>query len=145
MFEIEQIINLKMDLALNILQRLICHKTQPTNQMSSYSTCLIKNSYTPMSLAMDLIDLIGLLSVMAWISPTNFWVLFRMRLLCCCTFVITIGLIQLFLNPLLYPKVDSQILCIGASGLNAKQYNMPLPNLWRHELCHSANFHIAGQ
>ena len=32
MFEIEQIIYNKMDLALNNLQRLLCHKTQPTNQ-----------------------------------------------------------------------------------------------------------------
>ena len=31
MFEIELIIYIKMDLALNNLQRLICHKTQPTN------------------------------------------------------------------------------------------------------------------
>ena len=32
MFEIELVICIKMDLALNNLQRLICHKTQPTNQ-----------------------------------------------------------------------------------------------------------------
>ena len=32
MFEIELIICIKMDLALNNLQRLICYKTQPTNQ-----------------------------------------------------------------------------------------------------------------
>ena len=31
-FEIELIIYIKMDLALNNLQRLTCHKTQPTNQ-----------------------------------------------------------------------------------------------------------------
>ena len=31
LFEIELIIYIKMDLALNNLQRLICHKTQPTN------------------------------------------------------------------------------------------------------------------
>ena len=30
MFQIELIIYIKMDLALNNLQRLICHKTQPT-------------------------------------------------------------------------------------------------------------------
>ena len=30
LFEIELIIHIKMDLALNNLQRLICHKTQPT-------------------------------------------------------------------------------------------------------------------
>ena len=33
-------------------------------QISSYTTCLIRNSDTPMSLAMDLIDLLGFLSVM---------------------------------------------------------------------------------
>ena len=32
LFEIELIIYIKMDFALNNLQRLICHKTQPTNQ-----------------------------------------------------------------------------------------------------------------
>ena len=32
MFEIELIISIKMDLELNNLQRLICHKTQTTNQ-----------------------------------------------------------------------------------------------------------------
>ena len=32
LFEIELIICIKIDLALNNLQRLICHKIQPTNQ-----------------------------------------------------------------------------------------------------------------
>ena len=32
MFEIELIIRIKMDLALNKQQRLICHKTRTTNQ-----------------------------------------------------------------------------------------------------------------
>ena len=32
LFEIKVTICIKMDLALNNLQRLICHKTQPTNQ-----------------------------------------------------------------------------------------------------------------
>ena len=32
LFEIELIIYIKMDLALNNLQRLICQNTQPTNQ-----------------------------------------------------------------------------------------------------------------
>ena len=32
LFEIELLICIKMDLALNNLQRLICHKNQPTNQ-----------------------------------------------------------------------------------------------------------------
>ena len=33
-FKIEQIIYIKMDLALNNLQRLICHKTQQTNKQN---------------------------------------------------------------------------------------------------------------
>ena len=35
MFEIELIIYIKMDLALNNLQKLICHKTHPTNQLTN--------------------------------------------------------------------------------------------------------------
>ena len=34
LFEIELVICIKMDLALNNLQRLICRKTQPTNQQT---------------------------------------------------------------------------------------------------------------
>ena len=33
LFEIELIICIKMDLALNNLQRFICYKTQPNNQI----------------------------------------------------------------------------------------------------------------
>ena len=33
-----------MDLALNNLQRLICHKTQPTKQTKVFRVSLIKNS-----------------------------------------------------------------------------------------------------
>ena len=36
--KIEQIIYMKMDLALNNLQRLICHKTQQTNQPTYKTT-----------------------------------------------------------------------------------------------------------
>ena len=35
LFEIELIIYIKIDLALDNLQRVICHKTQPTNQQVS--------------------------------------------------------------------------------------------------------------
>ena len=45
-------------------------------RMSSCTTCLIRNSNTPMSLAMDLIDLQGSMLIMASISPTNSGVLF---------------------------------------------------------------------
>ena len=36
LFEIELIIYIKMDLALNNLQGLICHKTQTTNQPTNH-------------------------------------------------------------------------------------------------------------
>ena len=38
LFEIELIIHIKIDLALNNLQSLICHKTQPTNHYSTETT-----------------------------------------------------------------------------------------------------------
>ena len=40
LFEIELISYIKMDLALNNLQRLICHKTQQTNQPSFIDYCI---------------------------------------------------------------------------------------------------------
>ena len=44
LFSIEQIIYIKMDLALNSLQRLICHKTKQTkpNQTNYIIICLQK-------------------------------------------------------------------------------------------------------
>ena len=51
---------------------ILCEKYQ----MSSCTICLIGNSDTPMSLAMDPIDLLGLLSIMVSISPINLWILF---------------------------------------------------------------------
>ena len=45
-------------------------------QMSSCTTCLIRNSNTPVFLAMDLNDLLGSLSIMIKISPRNLRVLF---------------------------------------------------------------------
>ena len=44
--------------------------------MSSCTTCLIRNSDITMSLAMNLINLVGSLSIIAWISPTNLGDLF---------------------------------------------------------------------
>ena len=43
------------------------------------TSCLIRNSNTPISLAMDLIDLLGSLSIIARISPTNSRVLFLLE------------------------------------------------------------------
>ena len=40
-------------------------------RMSSSTTCLIRNSNIPLFLAMDVIDLLGLLPIMACISATN--------------------------------------------------------------------------
>ena len=39
--------------------------------MPSCTICLIRKSETPMSLIMDLVDLLGSLSIIAWISPRN--------------------------------------------------------------------------
>ena len=53
MFEIELIIYIKMDLALNNLQRLICHKTQPTQPSTKIKRKLkksAKNSMKPQKL-----------------------------------------------------------------------------------------------
>ena len=65
------------------------------------------------------------------------------RLLNCHTFVNTIGLLQLFLNPKHCPQIDIQTLwnlCIGTSGMNVKQCSMLFPNFWRSELCYGATF-----
>ena len=73
MFSIERIIYIKKDLALNNLQRLICHKTKQTKQtkpsrpvikISAFSFCMRNteclydnNSETHISITMDLTDL----------------------------------------------------------------------------------------
>ena len=64
------------------------------------SSGLTRNSETPLSLVMDLIDFLESLSIIAWISPRNSWFLLlsegsELKLPRCCTFVIPIGLIQL--------------------------------------------------
>ena len=46
MFEIELIIHMKIDLALNNLQGLICHKTQPTNQSIKFLKLSIFKTHT---------------------------------------------------------------------------------------------------
>ena len=43
-------------------------------RMSSCTSCLKRNTDTPMSLATGLIKLLGSLSRMTWMSPTNSWV-----------------------------------------------------------------------
>ena len=59
------------------------------------------------------------------------------------TFVITIRLILLFLNPLHGTQIDTQRcwnLCIGASSVNVMQYSIPFHNLWKRKLHHGAAF-----
>ena len=46
LFKIELIICIKMDLALNNLQRLICHKTQTNNQPTNALGSIMRRSNT---------------------------------------------------------------------------------------------------
>ena len=83
--------------------------------MFSCTTCLIRNSDTPMILAMDLIDLLRSWSMRDWISAKKFENSFligtnRVRLLSCCTFVITVEFIHLFPNSFLYPQIGTKTL-----------------------------------
>ena len=87
---------------------MVCDKNWPffilyeKYRMSSCTTCLIRNSNTPMSLVMDLIDLLG--------SKFGSYFLIRMisvRFLSCCTFMIMVGLVQVFLNLLPCPQIDT--------------------------------------
>ena len=48
-------------------------------RMSSCITCMLRNSDTPLYLAMDLIDFQGSLSIMAWIWLTNYGSSFFIR------------------------------------------------------------------
>ena len=63
----------------------------------------------------------------------------RVRLSSCRTFVITIGLIQLFSyhQHLTYKHCEILSTCV-----NSKQYRMPFPNFWNSELTHGAAFLI---
>ena len=66
----------------------------------------------------------------------------RVNLLSCHTFVIFIGLIQLFwiLNTFLRLTPKHWNLYTGAFGVNAKQYSMSFPNFWWSELHYGAAF-----
>ena len=113
--------------------------------MSSCTTCLIRNSDIPMSLVIDLIGLLGSLSVIAWISPTNQRVLIRMisdasKLPYLCNHHWT--------HPILFessavssdwhPNTVKSL--YWSSSLNVKQYNIPFLNFWGNELNHDAAF-----
>ena len=54
MFEIELFICIKMDLALNNLKRLICHKNQPNKQSSSYKLQILFFLFIPSILSCSL-------------------------------------------------------------------------------------------
>ena len=104
-------------------------------RMSSCTTCLIRNSYIPMYLAINLRNFLG--SCQSWpgshqeIGSSFLIRMVRVRLPTCPTFVIINGHIKLFLNPLHYLQINLQILWnlrIDWSGVNAKQYSVPFPN-----------------
>ena len=112
--------------------------------MSSCTTCRIRNIYTPMSLDMNRINVLRSWSMMATIFRSYFLIrLIWEKLLSCRTFVIPIGLIQIFSNSLhslyKYTQTIGNIL-IGYSGVNHHQHNMPFPNFKRIELRHGATF-----
>ncbi len=86
-------------------------------------------------------------SIMAWISPTNLGVLFLSEwsewFFWATIALDRTGLLQLYLNPLHCPQIDTQTLWnlhIGSSSMNAKQYSVPFLHLRRIDLCHSAAF-----
>ena len=71
----------------------------------------------------------------------------KTRLLSCHMFVIIIGLIQLFLNSLHYPQIDSKTLRnlhIEASSMNTMQYSIQFANFGMSELHHGAAFLISS-
>ena len=108
------------------------------DRLSSCSVCLIRDSNTPVSVAMALIDFEGSFSIMVLISLTNS------------------GNIYFYQNEqseflelpyhrnhhcLHCPQIDTQTLWnvfIGASGTNARQYSMSCSNLWTNILLHGA-------
>ena len=103
--------------------------------MSSCTNCLMRNSHAPIFQAMHLKSL----SIVVWISPTNS-VLFLLKTISEAlsnrNFVITMGFIQLFSNPLHCLLIDCQTLRnirIGASVTNAKKYSMPFQNFRKIE------------
>ena len=92
--------------------------------MSSCTTYLLRNSVNPIFLAKELIDLLGFLLIIAWITPTHSGVLIRtvgVRLPMRHTFLISIELVQVFLNILytllrLTPKL-SEIFFLAFTSL----------------------------
>ena len=75
LLEIELIICIKMDLAFNNLPRLICHKFQPTNQPTNYSSELSKTLvfiwYEPALLCFFENPLTSQIQLLGWISSLN--------------------------------------------------------------------------
>ena len=91
---------------------------------------------TPISLGMDLL---GLLSILAWISHLELFSYEKEAS----------ELPYLHNHHLTLPTLSkssaltlkhSGILVLEASGMDVMQYSMPFPNFWRNELYHSATF-----
>ena len=85
------------------------------SRMSSCTTCLIRNSDTSVSLAMDLINSLRFVNHSLDFSnkfrSSFLFQTIRVRFLSWRTFVITIRLIRLFSNPLRCPLINTQTLC----------------------------------
>ena len=104
--------------------------------MSSYATCLIRKSDTPMSLEVLLLRIV----VNHGQDPSNkFGCSFliktiRVGLLSCRNFLITTELMQLFSNSWLGSQIDTQTLRnlrIGVPRVNVSWYSMPFQNFGR--------------
>ena len=104
-----------------------------TYRMSSRTTCLIRHSHIYSYRLAGIVvnhglDLINKL-MRSFLLRT-----IRVMLQSCSTFVITIGLIQFFLNPLQYPHIDTstQWNCrISNTVVNSERYSMLFSNFWR--------------
>ena len=110
-------------------------------QIPSCTTCLIRNSDIPISLAIDLIDFLGWWTISARISPIKPGVVFLVTKISEASqlpaSIITSGHIQLF-SKLLRDK-HFRVLILELE-VNIKEYIMSFPNLWRCKLCHGAVF-----
>ena len=111
-----------------------------------YEKCKISSCTTGIrksDTAMDPIDLLGSLSIMAWITPTNLGVLFLSEW----GFWVAIPSWSPLdssnsLNPLHGPQIDTQTLKF-LYWCFLHEY-MPFPNFWRSELWHGVVFLTEG-
>ena len=127
MFEIELPICIKMDLALNNLQRLICHKTQTTNQhyLDSISSCwyvLLKTTDKDLVLSFHSDFLFGQQNISTVILDSLKTVWIRRR---CCPIACIFGHLQSF-------TMTSALLCCGVLEWFRVEGNFRM--VWRHGL-----------